>query len=416
MSGPLRLVEVAHASNTGRVRNHNEDRYLVRPPLLAVADGMGGAKAGEVAAQITVETLGGLGDGATPQDLREAIVEANRRIRAEADDDTTRAGMGTTATAALLDDEQATLMHVGDSRGYLYRAGTLRQLTDDHSVVAEMVRQGQLRPEEAERHKARNIITRALGAEPDVEIDEVRVPLYDGDMLLLCSDGLSSLVHDAEIASTIAQSSDMRDAVDGLVAAALERGGTDNITIVLARFEGPTAPAADLTGQLPVVTDATAPIRIPPPPASSPKNARTPSVLEPTALGRGPRMRRALGLTGVGVLLLGALSAWIGSRTYFVDGAPGQTVRVSHGAPFDLGPLRLFATWGDTGVDTTAVRAVDPAALGRSARGQGDAVRHAVDLIWRFGLPTIPQITVPPPPPPKPIKKPARAPKPASPK
>ena len=416
MSGPLRLVEVAHASNTGRVRDHNEDRYLVRPPLLVVADGMGGANAGEVAAQITVETLGGLGDGSTPQDLREAIIEANRRIRAEADDDTTRAGMGTTATAALLDDEQATLMHVGDSRGYLYRAGTLRQLTDDHSVVAEMVRQGQLRPEEAERHKARNIITRALGAESDVEIDEVRVPLYDGDMLLLCSDGLSSLIRDAEIAHTIAQSSDMRDAVDGLVAAALERGGTDNITIVLARFAGPTAPAADLTGQLPVVTDATTPIRIPPPPPSSPKSARTPSVLEPTALGRGPRMRRALGLTAVGVLLLGALSAWIGSRTYFVDGAPGQTVRVSHGAPFDLGPLTLFATWGDTGVDTTAVSAVDPAALGRSARGQGDAVRHAVDLIWRFGLPTIPQITVPPPPPPKPVKKPARPPKPASPK
>lgn len=416
MSGPLRLIEVAHASNTGRVRDHNEDRYLVRPPLLVVADGMGGAKAGEVAAQITVETLSGLGDGSTPQDLREALVEANRRIRAEADDDTTRTGMGTTATAALLDDEQATLMHVGDSRGYLYRAGTLHQLTDDHSVVAEMVRQGQLRPEEAERHKSRNIITRALGAEPDVEIDEVLVPLYDGDMLLLCSDGLSSLVRDVEIAHTIAQSSDMRAAVDGLVAAALERGGTDNITIVLARFEGPDAPdapAADQTGQLPVVTDATAPIRIPPPPPSSPKNTRTPGVLEPTALGRGPRMRRALGLSAVGVLLLGALSAWIGSRTYFVDGAPGQTVRVSHGAPVDLGPLKLFATWGDTGVDTTAVSAVDPKALGRSARGQGDAVRHAVDLIWRFGLPTIPEITVPQPPPPKPTTTPAIKPKPA---
>jgi len=416
VSGPLRLVEVAHASNTGRVRDHNEDRYLVRPPLLVVADGMGGAKAGEVAAEITVETLSGLGDGSTPQDLREAIVEANRRIRAEADDDNTRAGMGTTATAALLDDEQATLMHVGDSRGYLYRAGTLRQLTDDHSVVAEMVRQGQLRPEEAERHKSRNIITRALGAEADVEVDEVRVQLYDGDMLLLCSDGLSSLVRDVEIAYTIAQSSDMRSAVDGLVAAALEQGGTDNITIVLARFEGPDPPVADLTGQLPVVTDATAPIRIAPPPPSSSKSSRTPVVLEPTALGRGPRMRRALGLTAVGVLLVGALSAWIGSRTYFVDGAPGQTVRVSHGAPVDLGPLTLFATWGDTGVDTAAVSAVDPAALGRSARGQGDAVRHAVDLIWRFGLPAIPQITVPQPPPPKPTRNPASKPKPASPK
>jgi hypothetical protein len=124
-------------------------------------------------------------------------------------------------------------------------------------------------------------------------------------------------------------------------------------------------------------------------------------------------MRRALGLTAAGVLLLGALSAWIGSRTYFVDGAPGQTVRVSHGAPIDLGPVTLFATWGDTGVDTTAVSAVDPAALGRSARGQGDAVRHAVDLIWRFGLPTIPEITVPPPAP-KSTTKHASKPQPAS--
>lgn len=400
MSGPLRLVELAYASNTGRVRDHNEDRYLARPPLLVVADGMGGAQAGEVAAQITIETLGGLGDGSTPQDLREAIVEANRRIRAEADDDDSRAGMGTTVTAVLLDGEQATLMHVGDSRGYLSRAGTLRQLTDDHSVVAEMVRQGQLLPEEAERHKSRNIITRALGAEPDVEIDEVRVALYAGDMLLLCSDGLSSLVRDVEIAHTIAQSAGMREAVDGLVSAALEQGGTDNITVVLARFDGPDAPPADLTGELTAVTDATMPIRIPPPPASTSKSTRTPVVLEPTALGHGPRMRRTLGLTAVGVLLLGALGTWIGSRTYFVDGAPGQTVRVSHGAPVKLGPLSLFATWGETGVDATAVSAVDPGALGRSARGQGDAVRHAVELIWRFGLPTVPQITVPPPPPP----------------
>ncbi len=123
-------------------------------------------------------------------------------------------------------------------------------------------------------------------------------------------------------------------------------------------------------------------------------------------------MRRALGLSAVGVLLLGALGAWIGSRTYFVDGAPGQTVRVSHGAPLELGPLTLFATWGDTGIPTTAVSAVDPAALGRSARGQGDAVRHAVDLIWRFGLPTIPPIVVPPPTP-APTKKSASTPKPA---
>ncbi len=399
MAGPLRLSEVAHASNTGRVRSHNEDRYLARPPLLAVADGMGGAKAGEVAAQITVETLAALDDHATPQQLHDALVEANRRIRSAADDDSDRAGMGTTATAALFDGEQATIVHVGDSRGYLYRQGELRQLTDDHSVVAEMVRQGQLLPEEAERHRSRNIITRALGAEPVVEVDEFRVPLSDGDMILLCSDGLSSLVRDEEIAHTIAQAPGLRQAVDGLVTAALERGGTDNITVVLARFSGPDGVAPGDTADLAVVTDSTQPLHVPPAPepAPAPKSLRTPVVLEPTALGHGPRLRRAVGLTTIGVLMLGALGAWIGSRTYFVDGAQGETVQVYHGAPLELGPLALFAMGGDTGVDAAQVSTVDPQALGRSARGQGDAVRHAVDLIWRFGLPVVPEITVPPP-------------------
>lgn len=401
---PLRLSEVAYASDTGRVRSHNEDRYLARPPLLAVADGMGGAQAGEVAAQITIETLSALDDYATPPQLRDALVEANRRIRAAADDDTARAGMGTTATAVLFDGEQVTLVHVGDSRGYLYRQSELRQLTDDHSVVAEMVRQGQLLPEEAERHRSRNIITRALGAEPDVEVDQLRIPLEDGDMILLCSDGLSSLVRDDEIAHTIAQAPSVQDAVDGLVAAALASGGTDNITVVLARFAGANATVAGDTADLEVVSDATQPLQIPAAPAPAFTSSRTPVVLEPTALGRGPRVRRAIGLTTIGLLMLGAFGAWVGSRTYFVDGDQGQTVRVYHGAPVELGPVSLFAQWADTGVPTANV---DPDALGRSARGQGDAVRHAADLIWRFGLPTIPTITVPPPPAPETPPRPA---------
>lgn len=401
---PLRLSEVAYASDTGRVRSHNEDRYLARPPLLAVADGMGGAQAGEVAAQITIETLSALDDYATPPQLRDALVEANRRIRAAADDDTARAGMGTTATAVLFDGEQVTLVHVGDSRGYLYRQSELRQLTDDHSVVAEMVRQGQLLPEEAERHRSRNIITRALGAEPDVEVDQLRMPLEDGDMILLCSDGLSSLVRDDEIAHTIAQAPSVQDAVDGLVAAALASGGTDNITVVLARFAGANATVAGDTADLEVVSDATQPLQIPAAPAPAFTSSRTPVVLEPTALGRGPRVRRAIGLTTIGLLMLGAFGAWVGSRTYFVDGDQGQTVRVYHGAPVELGPVSLFAQWADTGVPTANV---DPDALGRSARGQGDAVRHAADLIWRFGLPTIPTITVPPPPAPETPPRPA---------
>ena len=409
MSGTLRLVEMAHASNTGRVREHNEDRYLVRPPLLAVADGMGGAKAGEVAAQITVETLGALQQLPTADELRAALIEANVRIRTAADDDSARAGMGTTATAAIFDGTEAVLMHVGDSRGYLYRGEALYQLTDDHSVVAEMVRQGQLLPEEAERHRSRNIITRALGAEPDVEVDEVHVTLHDNDMLLLCSDGLSSLVRDVEMAQIITQATDTRQAVEHLVTAALEQGGNDNITVVLARFAvadpAGTASVTDVT----VIDDATQALRIPPAPTAVAKPNRTPSVLEPTPLGPRARLRRALALGSVGLMLIASLAAWISSRTYFVDGKPGQNVLVAHGAPITVGGVSLFGTWSDTGVPTTAVTAVDSRLLGRSARGQGDAVHHAVSLIWRFGLPTLPQIVVPPPPSPKP--KPASKPK-----
>lgn len=400
MAGPLRLVEVAHASNVGRVRSHNEDRSLARPPLLAVADGMGGAKAGEVAAQIAVETIA---DGAPTTDgLRERLLAANTKIREAADDDPSRAGMGTTMTAALLADRGATVMHVGDSRAYLLRDGHLRQVTDDHSVVAEMVRQGQLAPEDADRHPSRNIITRALGAEARVEIDEVHVPLEPGDVLLLCSDGLSSLVQDGDIEAALTGAPSLSDAADALVAAALERGGNDNITIVLGRVADSGEVAAPLEASTALAeadpADATAPIRIPPSPDAQPKPSRTPVVLEPTA-HRRTRLRRALGLVVVVLLLVGAFGAWVGSRTYFVDGEANGTVRVFHGAPVELAGLRLFSTWADTGVSAAPVHTAAPGMLGRGVDGQGAAVRKAVDIVWHFGLPTVPEITVPPPPP-----------------
>jgi serine/threonine protein phosphatase PrpC len=394
VSGHLRLTEVAHASDTGRVRSHNEDRSLAQPPLLAVADGMGGAKAGEVAAQITIETIAE--DAGTVDGLRDGLIRANDRIRAAADDDPSRAGMGTTVTAALLDDRGATLMHVGDSRAYLLRDGVLRQLTDDHSIVAEMVRQGQLAPEDAERHPSRNIITRALGAEAAVRIDETSVDLRAGDLLLLCTDGLSSLVRDREIEEILHGDGALDDVAASLIAAALERGGNDNITVVLGRLGGETREA---TGRLPAVpAEATEPIRIPPSPDDAPAAVRSPVMLEPTSHGHG-RRGRIIGLVAVVILLVGAFGAWAGSRTYFVDGTANGTVQVYHGVPFDIAGVELFSRWGDTGV-AAAPAAAAGAALGRSARGQGDAVRYAVDLIWRYGLPTVPEITVPPPPPP----------------
>ncbi len=397
MSAPqLRLVDVVTVTDTGRIRSHNEDRSLVKGPMLAIADGMGGANAGEVAAEITVDALRDVASDATATVVRDAIIGANTAIRDHAEADPSHLGMGTTVTAALLDGTDITVLHVGDSRAYLWRDGTLRQVTDDHSMVAEMVRQGQITAAEAERHPARNVITRALGAEPNVIVDEVPLAAQPGDILLICSDGLSSLVHDRDIESIIAVGLTLTAAARELVKSALRAGGTDNITVILARV----VDADDATETVEVASETDDTTRLPAtPPEETTSTARTPVVLEPTSSGRASILRRVVVLGSVALVLIGGLAAWVGSRTYFVDGTSGQTARVYHGAPFSLLGLDLFGEWGDTGVDTGVIRAADRDALSRTARGQGEAVRHSVDLVWRFGLPTIPQITAPPTPP-----------------
>jgi protein phosphatase len=232
----LKPVELSARSDVGRVRAHNEDRYLAAPPLLAVADGMGGAQAGEVAAGVAVEHLEGLGPEPSPDALRAAIVEANEAIRRMAAEDPERAGMGTTVTAALLGDGgRLELMHVGDSRAYLLRAGELRQLTEDHSVVAELVRRGSIAPEEAEVHPQRNVITRALGAEDGVEVDRTEVSLEPGDVIVLCTDGLCGYVSDEVIRRRLTESATLEDAAAALVEDANAAGGVDNVTVILAR-------------------------------------------------------------------------------------------------------------------------------------------------------------------------------------
>ena len=234
----LRIAEQFHASDLGRQRQGNEDNYFVRAPLFVVADGMGGAQAGEVASEIAVESFdGGLPDGSPAEALVKVIREANRRIHDRSRSDEQHSGMGTTCTAAYVGESDVTVAHVGDSRAYLWRNGDLVRLTRDHSLVGELVARGKLTEEQAESHPQRSVITRALGPESDVEVDVEVFGARDGDVYLLCSDGLTSMIHEPGVKLVLERSGSLEDAGRNLIAAANDAGGRDNITVILFRLE-----------------------------------------------------------------------------------------------------------------------------------------------------------------------------------
>jgi serine/threonine protein phosphatase PrpC len=240
----MRLGGTAALSHPGRKRRHNEDTYVVQPPLFAVADGMGGAKAGEVASGLAAAAVQESGNDGESGEARVAalIEEANRRVFRRASEDREASGMGTTMTVALVEDEQVAIGHVGDSRAYLIRSGRLEQLTDDHSLVAELVRSGKLTPEEAESHPQRSVITRALGTEADVDVDTFSVEAAPGDLFLLCSDGLTTMVDDETILDAVEKHRrNLKAAAKALVNAANRGGGEDNITVVFFEVAGAEA-------------------------------------------------------------------------------------------------------------------------------------------------------------------------------
>jgi serine/threonine protein phosphatase PrpC len=227
-------------SHRGLVRQNNEDSYLVRRGLYAVCDGMGGARAGEVASEMACRALLALDPAsATPEDLREAIIEADRAMVDRSLEEEGLLGMGTTLTAALGGEGLLTLAHVGDSRAYLLRDGDLVQLTQDHSWVGEMVRRGELTPAQAAVHPHRSVITRVLGTGGDFEPDIVAVPVETGDRLLLCSDGLTGMVSDQDVAGILQQEGDPQAAAQSLIQAALAGGGEDNVTVVVVDIMPP---------------------------------------------------------------------------------------------------------------------------------------------------------------------------------
>jgi PPM family protein phosphatase len=363
----VRIAEQAWKTDVGRQRSVNEDDLVARPPFFAVADGMGGAKAGEVASSMATEAFEGESDSGEPAEtqLSRILREANRRIHDLAVTDESHRGMGTTLTAAKVHDDQVSLGHVGDSRAYLLRDGELEQLTRDHSLVAELERSGQISPEAAEHHPQRSIITRALGPEPDVEVDTYTVTGRDGDVFLLCSDGLTSMISPGDLSSILRGAASLDEAAEALVRAANQSGGKDNITVVLFRLadDSDAAGAAEeetIAGTVSVAevrsaAAADAPTPVPAPaertegtaPAVAERLADAPAdatVVRPAEPLR-PRRRRRRGrlralLTAVLVLAVVA-GAVIGlyalsRQVYFVGTNDGGLVTIYRGVPYEL--------------------------------------------------------------------------------
>ncbi|MDX6721426.1 MAG: family protein phosphatase [Solirubrobacteraceae bacterium] len=366
-------------SDTGRSRRENEDAYFARSPVFVVADGMGGAQAGEVASRVAIEAferaLGDVGASSAEQLLAERVQEANVRIHEMSQANQDRAGMGTTITAAYVGDHDVAVAHVGDSRAYRLRGADFQRLTEDHSLVEEMRRRGQLTAQEADEHPQRSIITRALGPEPDVLVDTYSWRGEGGDVYLLCSDGLTSMVPEPRVAEIVRGAASLRDGGRALIDAANAAGGRDNITVVLFALEevggpdpaleqptrvGVTAPSGEqvraaVAQASPLQASQEAPRAVPPPPSSPPPAAAPRRRLRPIAPAepqggpsagrrRGRRVGIAFAILALVVVPLG-LGGYIASQAvYFIGTDSDGFVTMYRGLPYSLpAGLDLFS-------------------------------------------------------------------------
>jgi PPM family protein phosphatase len=395
----LRVAEQYAGTDTGRQRRANEDSLLARSPLFVVADGMGGAQAGEVASRIAVESFRhGLDDASDPELALSALaLQANSRIHELSHSNAEQAGMGTTLTAVYVGEREVAIAHVGDSRAYCLRDGELLRLTDDHSLVDELVRQGRLTPEEAVEHPQRSVITRALGPEGTVEVDTRSFPARAGDVYLLCSDGLTTMVGEAELAAVLLAHPRLSDAGEALIAAANAAGGRDNITVLLLRLEEVHAAAGPLAGQserdtptreTPIAEDWTGEhatmtaLGVVPavPPVVSPRRPRLPSGSGSSG-APGARRRFSLRRAGVLVAVLVALGL-IGSAVYlalqsvyFIGTNSRGLVTLFRGVPYRLpGNLNLYSSDFVSGVSASTLSPERRRSLlDHSLRSEGDA-------------------------------------------
>jgi protein phosphatase len=402
----LRIADKASLTDVGRQRHTNEDSYFEKPPVFAVADGMGGAQAGEVASAMAVKEFeeDRHAAAASPEARLAAIARtANRRIWDMARSDQQHAGMGTTLTAVMVGPTDVSVGHVGDSRLYRFRDGKLERLTRDHSLVEEFVRQGKLTPEQAERHPQRSVITRALGPESEVEVETFTIPARSGDVYLLCSDGLSGMVKDELMESIVGRSDSMTDTAKALIDAANEGGGRDNITVVIFRLEDDEAtadeqatiagqeqaPSADEIEAARVASQApaagTAGSRASPPGAPPAAAEARPRPAEPK---RGRRRRGRVLVVALGaVAFLGLVGGglYAGSRqVWFLGTNDDGAVTLYRGVPYEL-PLgfELYEQKYVSGVPAAAIPGERrQRVLDHQLRSRDDAV----DLLRRLDV------------------------------
>ncbi len=408
--------ETIAKTDTGRQRRDNEDSMFARAPVFVVADGMGGAQAGEVASRIAIDAFKqGLPDaGSAEERLASRVREANHQIYEVSRSEHERAGMGTTLTAAYLGDGHMAIAHVGDSRAYLFREGTLTRLTQDHSLVEELVKRGKLTQEQAAEHPQRSIITRALGPEPTVEVDTRTHPARDGDIVLLCSDGLTSMIAEERVAEILGSSGTLERMAEQLIDDANEAGGRDNITVILFRVQevasaespdDPTMVGVRAPEQLTAGTSAASQSAAPPvvsagtvagrgaPTALAERAVRTP---RPPAFGRpgqppvSPRGRprryakplAALLATAIVLFLIGGAGYLATRQLYFVGTNPQGMVTIYRGLPYDLpAGVPLYETFYVSGVPAVLVPADRRSTLlNHQLRSETDAEALVHDL------------------------------------
>jgi serine/threonine protein phosphatase PrpC len=400
----LRIADHASKTDVGRQRHTNEDNLYDQPPLFAVADGMGGAQAGEVASEMAISEFVEERDPdeSAEHHLEQLAQAANQKIWDMAQADSRHAGMGTTLTAALVDGQNVAVGHVGDSRLYLFRDGELERITRDHSLVEEFVRQGKLTPEQAEKHPQRSVITRALGPERSVEVDTFRIPARDGDVFLLCSDGLSGMVSDDDLAAILSEGRPLGETAATLVDAANKNGGRDNITAVLFRLEddgtgdsrtsvstdsyetiagdepAPTADQIEAERQRISEMDTQASAVRTAPRASPRMRDPAPETISrprPAPRRRGRWLPRAI-VAGVVIVAIAIGAIYVVSRNvYFVGTNNDGLITLYRGLPYDL-PLgvRLYSPRYVSGVPALSVPSQRrDRVLDHQLRSEGDA-------------------------------------------